>query len=236
MVFLWRHRHACSKRPSVDGMEQPAAINSILPLSPPRLRFCCSSAASMKLKHLESCLSSLPNRVFPNPKIELEQYPTSVHLTSAIILSALAKGDAGPGTSVIDLGCGTGILGLGFALVQCDMVYLIDCDPEALAMARENVDMLLEEELVGRCSDEDEGCLGVELIMAKVKYYPQKRSDKGSGAGRGHHGGRDKKGKGRGSGNRSSATQDNVLECNLADDIDDGIPLSSKIVDTVITK
>lgn len=92
----------------------------------------------MKLKHLESCLSSLPNRSFPNPKIELEQYPTSVHLTASIILSALAKGDAGPGTSVIDLGCGTGNLGLGFALVQSDLVsmvclYIADLELKAVA-------------------------------------------------------------------------------------------------------
>ena len=93
----------------------------------------------MKQKHLESCLSSLPNRIFASPKIELEQYPTSVELTSSIVLTALAKGDAGPGISVLDLGCGTGMLGLGFALVECDLVYLVDCDADALDMARENV-------------------------------------------------------------------------------------------------
>ena len=76
----------------------------------------------MKQKHLESCLSSLPNRIFTEPKIQLEQYPTSVNLAASIILSALERGDAGPGSTCLDLGCGTGILGLGFALVQCDMV------------------------------------------------------------------------------------------------------------------
>lgn len=76
----------------------------------------------MKQKHLESCLSSLPNRIFAEPKIQLEQYPTSVTLAASIILSALARGDAGMGRTCLDLGCGTGILGLGFALVQCDMV------------------------------------------------------------------------------------------------------------------
>jgi hypothetical protein len=191
----------------------------------------------MKLKRLESCLSSLPNRIFPNPKIELEQYPTSVHLTSSIILSALAKGDAGPGISVLDLGCGTGMLGLGFALVQSDMVYLIDCDPEAMTLARENVDMLLEEELIGRSSEDEEGCIGVEFILAKVKYNSQKRIHKGIGgrgiiAGRG----REKKGNSRGQNFSSTTTQSKVIECNLTDDIDDGIPLPSKIVDTVITK
>ena len=76
----------------------------------------------MKQKHLESCLSSLPNKIFNEPKCELEQYPTSVNLTASIILTAISKGDAGPGTSILDLGCGTGMLGLGFALVQSDMV------------------------------------------------------------------------------------------------------------------
>ncbi|KAL7543862.1 hypothetical protein ACHAXR_013231 [Thalassiosira sp. AJA248-18] len=199
----------------------------------------------MKQKHLESCLSSLPHRVFPNPKIELEQYPTSVHLTASIILSALAKGDAGPGTSVLDLGCGTGILGLGFALVQSDMVYLVDCDPEALELARENVDMLEEEELIGRSSEveegEEDGCLGVELVMAKVKYIPPKREKQGrGGGGRGHRGGRGgrgKKGKGRGGSNNalSSTPQNDLLYSDPNSNDDDGIPLPSKVVDTVIT-
>jgi len=48
--------------------------------------------------------------------------PTSPQLTASIILTALDKGDAGPGTSILDLGTGTGMLGLGMALVQSDMV------------------------------------------------------------------------------------------------------------------
>ena len=96
----------------------------------------------MKQKHLESCLSSLPNRVFPDPKIELEQYPTSVHLAASIVLTALAKGDAGKGRTVLDLGCGTGNLGLAFAMIKSDFVYLVDCDSDALELARENVEML----------------------------------------------------------------------------------------------
>lgn len=162
---------------------------------------------------MESCLSSLPNRIFASPKIELEQYPTSVELTSSIVLTALAKGDAGPGITVLDLGCGTGMLGLGFALVQCDLVYLVDCDVDALEMARENVIALEEEGLVSRRrgegdaeDDEDaydtssNGCLGIEFIMAKVKYVPpNRRNNLGSGGGRGgrhhqHRGGRGKKG------------------------------------------
>lgn len=202
----------------------------------------------MKQKHLESCLSSLPNRVFPDPKIELEQYPTSVHLAASIVLTALAKGDAGPNRIVLDLGCGTGNLGLAFAMIKSDFVYLVDCDSDALELARENVEMLEEEELIGSCSSDDDGCcMGVELIKARVNYNPPKRSSqntgggRGGGKGKGRGGGRGSRG-GRGRGGRgpSSSSQAQasglLLDQNTDNQDDgDGIPLPSKMVDTVIT-
>jgi len=157
------------------------------------------------------------------------------------------------------------MLGLGFALVRSDKVYLVDCDEEALMLARENVDLLEEEELIGtRNSDDDddddadggkeadgdkEDCAAVELIHAKVKYDPPRREKQGrGGSGRGHtrggRGGRGKKGRGRGTNNHnymvsssSSATapQNDLLYSHPNNNDDDGIPLPSKIVDTVIT-
>jgi predicted RNA methylase len=199
----------------------------------------------MKQKHLESCLSSIPNRVFPDPKIQLEQYPTSVTLAASIVLTALAKGDAGKGRTVLDLGCGTGNLGLAFAMVKSDFVYLVDCDSDALDLARENVEMLEEEELIGSGSEDEDGCcMGVELIQAKLKYDPPKKRNEGGGGGRGGKGrgrGRGGGGGGRGRGGRGSApsTQNSnellLLDPNNIDNQDDGIPLPSKMVDTVIT-
>jgi hypothetical protein len=120
--------------------------------------------------------------------------------------------------------------------VQSDIVYLVDCDPQALELAKENVDVLLEEELIGRSSEDEEGCIGVELIMAKVQINPQRKCSKGRG-GRGSHNGWDKKGNGRGKKCCSTAVQYNdVHDCETNNDVDDGIPLSSNIVDTVITK
>ncbi|KAL9185388.1 hypothetical protein ACHAXT_003165 [Thalassiosira profunda] len=187
-------------------------------------------------KHLEYSLSSLPHRVFADPKIELEQYPTSAHLAASVVLSALERGDAGPGRTVCDLGAGTGMLGLGFALANSDLVYLVDCDETALALARENVDYLQEEELIG---DGDGSCLGVELVLAKVKYDPPKREKQrgGGGRGRGGRGDRGRRGRGgRGSAPAPSASQNEALYSNpQTDNADDGIPLPSDIVDTVIT-
>lgn len=156
------------------------------------------------------------------------------------MLTALSKHDAGPGTSVLDLGCGVGMLGLGFALVNSDAVYLIDCDHEALALAKENVDYLIEEELVGTsCSgaEGDGGCMSVEIIAAKVKYLRQ------SGSGGGGRGG-GKGGRGWGRAQKCGAKRvlpksqpliESTLSSRMDLNVDDGIPLPSKVVDTVIT-
>ena len=189
-------------------------------------------------------LCSMPHRKFQEPKIELEQYPTSPELAASIILMALSKGDAGPGTTVADLGCGCGVLGLGFALAGSDWVYLLDCDSSALELARDNVKMLEEEELIGSsgsgmsneqggCDDETETCCrGVELIQAKVKYNRPSTS-RGGRSGRG--GGRGRKGRGRGAAAARPAN-DALYQNPLEDDNqDDGIPLPRNAVDTVIT-
>jgi predicted RNA methylase len=149
------------------------------------------------------------------------------------------------------------MLGLGFALVECDLVYLVDCDADALDMARENVTMLEEEGLVNsrrrrggsegdaaedEDADDDDGsneCLGIELILAKVKYIPPKRLNNVKSGGRGgrhqHHGGRGKKGSTNTTTNDSNCCYSQNSEFLSYDNNDDGIALQSKIVDTVIT-
>ena len=186
----------------------------------------------------------------------------NTHQAASIALTALSKNDAGPDTTVLDMGCGVGILGIALALVQSDLVYLLDCDEDALALARRNVDYLMEEELL--LDDDDGYSCCVEMLRAKVRYVKDTKND-GAGDKRGnrHHsrGGRGRGGRGsirpRGRGNKarggsntqqsqqqqtqslqSSATttcedQPNNKMLDLNDD--DGIPLPSKIVDTVIT-
>ena len=69
----------------------------------------------MKLKQLESALCSVPNIEFNTPNITLEQYPTSPHLTAQIIHIATQQyQDIGPNRTVIDLGCGTAMLSIGW--------------------------------------------------------------------------------------------------------------------------
>ena len=41
---------------------------------------------------------------------------------------------------IVDLGCGTGILGISTVVVGATEVYAVDCDEEAMDVARRNVE------------------------------------------------------------------------------------------------
>ena len=183
----------------------------------------------MKLKHLESALSSI-QREFPSPKVELEQYPTSVNLAACVGLTALENGDIGEGMSSLDLGCGTGMLANCCALLGTDYVIAVDCDEEALQIANENARSLDLEDTI-------------EMILAKVKVPPAKQrgnskpfnSRQGGNKSKGGRG----KGRGRGRQGRDGNNQQQSgppIALELSSGIaDDGLPLCSNCVDTVIT-
>lgn len=213
----------------------------------------------MRLKHLESALSSLP-REFPDPKVnthnhltvdtrclllemflyilsqnahvaflkqvDLEQYPTSPSLTASVVLTALMNEDVGPGCSVLDLGCGTGMLLAGCVVVGTRIVMGVDCDEQALAQATENVESILED-----YEGNDESVPAVEFLLARVASVGGKVNGKPKVGGRGgRHSGRG--GRGRGNNNdRRSTPQARAL---IVSD-DDGIPLQPNCVDTVLT-
>jgi putative methylase len=93
----------------------------------------------MKLKQLEMALQRV--RGFPRPRASLEQYQTPAPLAARLLYHALMKGDIG-GKRVADLGCGTGILAIGAALLGAASVTGVDIDEKALAVARENAELL----------------------------------------------------------------------------------------------
>ena len=69
---------------------------------------------------------------FDQPKPELEQYSTPVDIVAEIIKLASAQGDLSG--SVVDLGCGTGRLAIGAALLGAEVTgYEIDDDALELA-------------------------------------------------------------------------------------------------------
>ena len=93
----------------------------------------------MRLKQLEMTLQRLDG--FSRPRAALEQYQTPAPLAARLLYHALMKGDI-EGKRVSDLGCGTGVLAIGAALLGAASVTGVDIDEEALAIARRNADLL----------------------------------------------------------------------------------------------
>lgn len=64
-------------------------------------------------------------------------FGTGSHATTKMCLAAL-ESVAGPGKTVLDLGCGSGILGIGALLLGCDRCAGCDIDPKAPEVALAN--------------------------------------------------------------------------------------------------
>ncbi|KAL6606144.1 hypothetical protein ACP70R_041797 [Stipagrostis hirtigluma subsp. patula] len=94
----------------------------------------------MKLKQLEGLLGGLTQ--FPEPKVELEQYPTGPHIASRMLYTAENSFDDIAGKVVADFGCGCGTLAVASALLDAEHVMGIDIDPQSLELAQENADDL----------------------------------------------------------------------------------------------
>ncbi|HII30331.1 DNA methylase [Candidatus Woesearchaeota archaeon CG08_land_8_20_14_0_20_47_9] len=80
-------------------------------------------------------------RLLRKPRPELEQYPTSSELAAQLLWMAYMKGDVA-GRVVADLGCGSGILGIGAMLLGAKKVYFVDVDEEALKATEQNIGLV----------------------------------------------------------------------------------------------
>jgi putative methylase len=87
-------------------------------------------------KALAVALSRLS--VFATPRADLEQYPTESELAAELLWTAQLQGDIN-GKHVLDLGCGTGILGIGALLLGASHVTFVDIDAAALKTLKENL-------------------------------------------------------------------------------------------------
>lgn len=95
-------------------------------------------SSKIKLKKLEEYLQSVD--AFEKPKILLEQYITPSHIASNLLFTIQNNNDDLEGKLVGDLGCGTGMLSIGSAILGAEHVVGFDVDTEALATAKNNVD------------------------------------------------------------------------------------------------
>jgi putative methylase len=90
-------------------------------------------------KELAILLSKL--KVFEKPKVKLEQYPTDSEV-AADLLWRMIMSEELQGKTVVDLGCGTGILGIGALECGAKHVTFIDIDADALELLQQNLKSL----------------------------------------------------------------------------------------------
>lgn len=95
-------------------------------------------SSKIKLKKLEEYLQTVDS--FEKPKILLEQYVTPSHIASNLLFTIQNNYDDLDEKLVCDLGCGTGMLAVGAAILGSSHVVGFDIDADALSIARNNVD------------------------------------------------------------------------------------------------
>lgn len=88
----------------------------------------------MRQRQLEIVLEKV--RKFEKPSLQLEQYSTPPQLAAKLLYLAYMKGDI-ECKRVVDLGCGTGILAIGSALLG-GITTGVDTDEQVLGLARVN--------------------------------------------------------------------------------------------------
>ena len=87
------------------------------------------SALAIELSRLEG---------FYEGKVRLEQYTTPSEIAADMLWNAYLLGDI-EGKVSVDLGCGTGILGIGYLLLGAKKVFFVDIDENALSIAKNNI-------------------------------------------------------------------------------------------------
>ncbi len=110
---------------------------------------------------------------FAAPDPRLEQYKTPAPIASQLLYSALLRGDL-EGT-VCDLGCGTGILAIGAALLGARSIG-VELDPEPLKIARENALSLGVEVQLIRGDVASIALRGVDTVVMNPPFGAQKGS------------------------------------------------------------
>jgi len=94
----------------------------------------------MLQKHrLEIILSEL--KPHPSPKAYLEQYTIPSEVASEILYLAAYMYRDIVGKTVFDLGCGTGRLGIGAAILEAKEIVGVDVDALAVEVAKKNAEM-----------------------------------------------------------------------------------------------
>jgi len=126
----------------------------------------------MKKKQLEIALERLEG--FSKPSFQMEQYATPASVAAEMLYLAGLRGDLGTGT-VCDLGCGTGILSVGAALLGAKAIG-VEIDADALAAARRNALKLGVDVDFIRADVNSVNLKGIDTVIMNPPFGAQKAS------------------------------------------------------------
>lgn len=105
-------------------------------------------------------------------------FGTGYHATTRLCLDWLTEQPLA-GKTVIDYGCGSGILGIGALLLGAKQVYAVDIDPQAVLATKQNasrngvedrLQAFLPQEFVSFC--QQQSILPVDIIVANILAKP----------------------------------------------------------------
>ncbi len=137
----------------------------------------------LRPKHLAIELSKLQQH--PQHSVELEQYSTEGDLASFFVL-AIDQLDLLEGKTVVDIGAGNGVLGLGCAMIGASNVVLVEGDQAVVTVANENSLKVMNKH---NCSIETVQCmvgqeaapeyLGVDIVVMNPPWgFQSPRADR----------------------------------------------------------
>lgn len=128
----------------------------------------------VRKRNLEIALSKV--EAHPTPKAYLEQYTIPANTAAEILYIAAYVNDDVIGKGVVDLGCGTGRLAIGAALLGAKEVVGVDIDKTAVRLARENAIKLGVKDRIQWLIADIDALHGVfETVLQNPPFGVQKR-------------------------------------------------------------
>ena len=98
-------------------------------------------------------------------------FGTGTHPTTAMCLRWLDANDVGRVT-VVDYGCGSGVLGIAALLLGAEKVYATDIDPQAMQATRDNARVNEVEDKLVECSAKEVAAVEADVVIANILAAP----------------------------------------------------------------
>jgi ribosomal protein L11 methyltransferase len=109
------------------------------------------------------------NNIILDPEMA---FGTGSHATTALCLDWISRNTV-PGSSVIDYGCGSGILGIAAAKLGAAIVYAVDIDPIALDVSNSNaIKNNIDLNMFSTYLPQQLPALKVDLVIANILANP----------------------------------------------------------------